>query len=63
VATCDNGCRAGGLCCYHTAIQAAMNTVAAQLASVATVSREKLLGIVSPFVLRSERVKRDGKWV
>jgi hypothetical protein len=40
-----------------------MNNVAAQLASVATVSREKLLGIVSPFVLRSERVKRDGKWV
>jgi hypothetical protein len=63
VAICDNGCRACGLCSYHTAIQAEMSVVSTQLASVATGSREELLGLVSPLVLRSERLKRDGKWV
>jgi 5-methylcytosine-specific restriction endonuclease McrA len=67
VTICKNGRRAGGLCCYHTAIQAEMNTVTTQLASVATSSREELLELLSPtmapLVLRSERSMRGGKWV
>jgi 5-methylcytosine-specific restriction endonuclease McrA len=67
VAICNNGCRAGGLCCYHTAIQAEMSAVSTQLASVATSSRDELTELMwptlPPLVLRSERLKRDGKWV
>ena len=67
VASCDNGCRAGGLCCYHTAIQAEMKTVTKQLASVATSSHEKLTELMwptmAPLALRSVRLKREGKWV